>query len=617
LACIGLVGCSLAFAKSTLTTDETIALIAQGKELEAQKKYAEAAAVYTRIVDARPLEGTPYVLRGWVQHLQGKRAEALADLEMAVALEPDNSAALNRRGLVRQAVEDFKGAAEDFAAVAQREPKDSRSRYNLAFCLLRTGRLKEALGPIDEAVTLEPARAESYNLRGAIYDKLGDKPRALADCEKALSLAKDEKLIAILQQAKQRLTAPGDKEVRSADALLPAGRSAREVAPARAVSPSVTRVAAEGAENTPGAIVDDLTPDAVNLAAIESAAPLLPAAVPPNKVEAIDAGKLTADIGRFRALAALQPTDAWKSYSTMGAFQRLPEVQKTFFGPIPPEIGWSYFFHAAIYVVCPYTNEVAVAFFYHPWSDTGLVTLWRRINGRSLLIRADVVPGDMLRNPSARKIDLPPAWLRQVDQMTPVITLPIAAGETLRAFIAMFPAEAAQLKTPLRNATRDQFEAALENASLMKTFGAVASVRLVKCLDGLQRYAEDRKLTPYREATERVHAQLSRGDFSALAGSTTETLPETLALLQRLQSQLAGYSVVAFVASPQACQVFLSHPAEPKNVLSLWYEMQTGRIGLRRVDFINHDLGVLLGDKLRSLVDTAMATDAAASIRNK
>jgi hypothetical protein len=181
----------------------------------------------------------------------------------------------------------------------------------------------------------------------------------------------------------------------------------------------------------------------------------------------------------------------------------------------------------------------------------------------------------------------------------------------------MFPAEAAQLKTPLRNATRDQFEAALENASLMKTFGAVASVRLVKCLDGLQRYAEDRKLTPYREATERVHAQLSRGDFSALAGSTTETLPETLALLQRLQSQLAGYSVVAFVASPQACQVFLSHPAEPKNVLSLWYEMQTGRIGLRRVDFINHDLGVLLGDKLRSLVDTAMATDAAASIRNK
>jgi len=151
----------------------------------------------------------------------------------------------------------------------------------------------------------------------------------------------------------------------------------------------------------------------------------------------------------------------------------------------------------------------------------------------------------------------------------------------------------------------------------MKTCGAVASVRLIKCLEGLQRYAEDRDLTPYRETTARLQAQFARGDFSALGGSATETLPETRTLLQRLQAQLAGYSVVAFVASPQTCQVFLSHPAEPKNVLSLWYETQGGRTGLRRADFIDHNLGVLLGGKLRTLVDAAMAQDAAASTSNQ
>jgi tetratricopeptide (TPR) repeat protein len=614
LACAVLSGCSLAFAKSTLTTDEAIALIAQGTKLESQKKYAEAAAVYTQVVDARPFDGTPYALRGWVFHLQGKPAEALADLEMAVAFAPDDSGALNRRGLVRQGMEDFKGAAEDFASVAKREPKDSRSRYNLAFCLMRTGRLKEALGPIGEAVTLDPAKAEYYSLRGAVYDKLGDKPNALADCEQGLSLAKDEKLIAILQKAKQRLTATGDQEGRSANSLLPNGRPKREVTPARVASPGAAK--AEEKEKAPTATGDDITPDAVSLAAIDSAGAVPPTGVVP-KAKAIDAAKLTADIGRFRALAAIQPAGAWKTYFTAGAFERLPEVQRAFFGSVPPEIGWSYFFHSAIYVVCPYDNDVAVAFFYHPWSDTGLVTLWQQINGRSLLIRADAVPGDMLRNPSGQKIALSPAWLRQVDEMSPALTLPIAAGETLRAFIAMFPAEAARSERPFRNATRDQFGAALENASLMTTFGAVASVRMAKCLDGLQRYADDRTLTPYRGMTDRFLAQFSRGDFSTLAGSATETLPETLTLLQRLQSRLAGYSVVAFVASPRACQIFLSHPAEPRNVLSFWYETQGDRTALRRVDFIDHELGVLLGDKLRSLVDTALAQDAATTTPNK
>ena len=48
LACVVLFGCSLVFAKSTLTSDEAAALVRQGKALEAQKKYAEAAVVYTR-----------------------------------------------------------------------------------------------------------------------------------------------------------------------------------------------------------------------------------------------------------------------------------------------------------------------------------------------------------------------------------------------------------------------------------------------------------------------------------------------------------------------------------------------------------------------------------------
>ena len=103
-----------------------------------------------------------------------------------------------------------------------------------------------------------------------------------------------------------------------------------------------------------------------------------------------------------------------------------------------------------------------------------------------------------------------------------------------------------------------------------------------------------------------MQTQLARGDFSGLA-EATETLPETLAFLLKLKPQLADFSVVAFTASPEACQVYLSQPADPKTVLMLWCETREGACRLRRADFISHDISLMLGDKLPVLIDGATA----------
>jgi hypothetical protein len=183
----------------------------------------------------------------------------------------------------------------------------------------------------------------------------------------------------------------------------------------------------------------------------------------------------------------------------------------------------------------------------------------------------------------------------------------MAAGETLRAFTAMFPSEAAKQKTPVRSAARDELESVLESGSRMELLGAVAAARLRKCFDGLQRYATAPELAPIREMTGKLQAELSRGDFNSLGGPTGETLPETLALLLRLQAQLPGFSVLAMTTTPNSTQVFLGHPGEPRYVLAVWYEIPGGAPRLRRVDFINHDQAFLLGDKLRALVTEAAA----------
>ena len=323
-------------------------------------------------------------------------------------------------------------------------------------------------------------------------------------------------------------------------------------------------------------------------------------------VEDIQPASLVADVGRFRAVASIQPADAWKAYLTEGAAQQLPGVQKAFLGSVAPAAAWSYFFHGAIFVIDPYDKEGAVALFYHPWSDTALLTLWQRIEGRSLLIRMTVVPGDVIRNPAATNLDLVPHWLRRIDTLPPSLALSATSNETLRAFLTMFPAEAADSATPLPNANRDELSKALGNGPLMKTFGAAASLRFLKCLEGVQRFEQDPALAPYRAKIATVQTQLTRGDFSGLA-EATETLPETLALLLKLKPQLADFSVVAFTASPEACQVYLSQPADPKTVLMLWCETREGACRLRRADFISHDISLMLGDKLPVLIDSATA----------
>jgi hypothetical protein len=323
-------------------------------------------------------------------------------------------------------------------------------------------------------------------------------------------------------------------------------------------------------------------------------------------IEDIQPASLVADVGRFRAVASIQPADAWKACLTEGAAQQLPGVQKSFFGSVAPAAAWSYFFHGAIFVIDPFDKEGAVALFYHPWSDTALLTLWQRIEGRSLLIRMTVVPGDVIRNPAATNLDLVPHWLRRIDTLPPSLALSATSNETLRAFLTMFPAEAADSATPIPNANRDELSKALGNGPLMKTFRAAASVRFLKCLEGVQRFEQDPALAPYRAKIATVQTQLTRGDLSGLA-EASETLPETLALLLKLKPQLADFSVVAFTASPEACQMYLSQPADPKTVLMLWCETREGACRLRRADFISHDISLMLGDKLPVLIDSATA----------
>jgi len=100
----------------------------RAQELETQKKYPEAEAIYAKLIDANPKEPTLYTLRGWVRHLQKNEQGALADLDLADMIKPKDPAILFRRGQVHRTLDDPRKAAQDFTVVAVADPKNSRAR---------------------------------------------------------------------------------------------------------------------------------------------------------------------------------------------------------------------------------------------------------------------------------------------------------------------------------------------------------------------------------------------------------------------------------------------------------------------------------------------------------
>ncbi|MEI6106729.1 MAG: tetratricopeptide repeat protein [Opitutae bacterium] len=226
--------------------DDTEAQFNLAQKLEAQKKYAEAETVYSKLIEANLLEQSLYTRRGWVRHLQKNEKGALADLDMADMMKPNDPATLFRRGQVHLTLDDPDKAEKDFTVVATADPKNARVRYELATTLSRTGRNREALAAISEAITLEPQRAVYVMLRAVLHEKLGEGGPALADADQARTLTSDPKLLAMIDKNRPRLAAlaANPKHEIQAGGLLPNGRPD----PAKARAAALAQAAANAAQ---------------------------------------------------------------------------------------------------------------------------------------------------------------------------------------------------------------------------------------------------------------------------------------------------------------------------------------------------------------------------------
>ncbi len=156
------------------------------------KARAEAGALDAALADLdqairlRPDDAAALAARGQVHLSRSDQADALADLDAALRLDGANADFLVLRGHAHLVGGDTASAIADFSAALAARPNSANALNNRGLAYRKAGDLDRAIADYTAAVTMSPLYALAFNNRGYAYEAKGLKAEAVADFRHAL-----------------------------------------------------------------------------------------------------------------------------------------------------------------------------------------------------------------------------------------------------------------------------------------------------------------------------------------------------------------------------------------------------------------------------------------------
>jgi len=151
-------------------------------------RFAEAVALYERLLAADPRHAGALLHLGLAWRALKRPEAALAALERALAADPSLAEAHHQAGNVLKSLGRFAEAAARLREAARLAPAQAAIWLNLGVACLELGGRDEALAAFAHARTLEPARPETHNILGHTLAALGRHTEARAAFAEALRL---------------------------------------------------------------------------------------------------------------------------------------------------------------------------------------------------------------------------------------------------------------------------------------------------------------------------------------------------------------------------------------------------------------------------------------------
>lgn len=135
------------------------------------------------------------VRRGSLHFQEGDNEAALADFEKALAQDDNNPAAYFGRAMLREEEGNNSGALEDLSTAISIAPKMAQLYVARGTLISREGLLRPGIEDFSKAIELQPEYFGAYMRRAYAYKALGERERAMRDLRFVRDNAEDEILV--------------------------------------------------------------------------------------------------------------------------------------------------------------------------------------------------------------------------------------------------------------------------------------------------------------------------------------------------------------------------------------------------------------------------------------
>jgi Flp pilus assembly protein TadD len=117
--------------------------------------------------------------------------KAMAYLDRAIAMSPNDGALYNLRGVAWSKLEDPARAEADWRKAAELAPRDHQLHVNIAADHLRRGNVDEAIASLQTALAIDPKDARAHSNLGSAHVRRGDFEAAVEDLTQAIAIDRD------------------------------------------------------------------------------------------------------------------------------------------------------------------------------------------------------------------------------------------------------------------------------------------------------------------------------------------------------------------------------------------------------------------------------------------
>jgi tetratricopeptide (TPR) repeat protein len=172
---------------------KALAYALRGSLHDKKKELAEALADFDRSLDLDPTLDEVYRGRGNVRADQGNLALALADYAEALRLNPASKQTYIDRGAAYARQRQFDKAIADYTEAVRIDPNFFSGYVHRAAAFERLGQIASAKADTDQALRIQPQNADLLSARCFLRAVLGQELEgALADCTESLKLKPGE-----------------------------------------------------------------------------------------------------------------------------------------------------------------------------------------------------------------------------------------------------------------------------------------------------------------------------------------------------------------------------------------------------------------------------------------